>query len=129
VPFIRQEHARSLPLGSDLPAGAHVLGIWRDEQGTSYRFGLALFGYLVAGAELRDLDWPSDERTWIVPSNGSREPRLSRAQFRDLLAQRDAAARERARRWVKSAQKWGYPIRRPLKSPATIGLTSFARPS
>ncbi len=97
LPSFPEEHAHSLPSGSDLPAGAHVLGIWRDEQGTSCRFGLALFGYLVAVAELRDLDWPSDERTWIVPSNGPCEPPLSRAQFRDLLAQRDAAARERAR--------------------------------
>lgn len=97
LPLFPEEHAHSLPSGSDLPTGAHVLGIWHDEQGTSCRFGLALFGYLVAVAELRDLDWPSDERTWIVPSNGPREPRPSRARFGDLLAQRDAAAQERAR--------------------------------
>lgn len=72
--FSPREHPHWPSSGSDVPAGAHVLGLWRDEQGNC-RFGLALFGYLVAEAELRDIACPSEPRTWIVPSmDNARNP-------------------------------------------------------
>jgi hypothetical protein len=71
-----------------LVGGEHVVGLWRDLESGEWRFGLTLFGYLVAEAELRDIECPPDEPTWIVSCAAPPSMRMSRAGFAELLAQR-----------------------------------------
>ncbi len=71
-----------------LLGGEHVIGLWRDLESGEWRFGLTLFGYLVAEAELRDIECPPDEPTWIVPCAAPPSVRMSRASFAELVSQR-----------------------------------------
>ena len=49
-----------------------------------WRFTLALFGYLAAQVELRDIDCPDDEPTWIVPCTALTPTQMTGAEFEDL---------------------------------------------
>lgn len=93
LPLYPWEQDRSQWPWSGLAAGEHVLGVWRNNRGDGCHFGLTLFGYLVAEAELRDIRCPSDEPTWIVPCDGGQSTRLSRAQFGNLLSERATRGR------------------------------------
>jgi hypothetical protein len=90
LPLYPWEQDRTNPPWSSLSRGEHVLGLWRDIETGEWRFGLTLFGYLVAEADIRDTECPSDEPTWVVPCDGSRPERLSRSGFDSWLAERDA---------------------------------------
>jgi hypothetical protein len=88
LPMYPWEQDRSKPPWSLLVGGEHVVGLWRDLEGAHWRFGLTLFGYLVAEAELRDAECPPDEPTWIVARAAPPSVRMSRADFAELLSQR-----------------------------------------
>lgn len=92
LPLDPWEQDRSQPPWSLLAGREHLLALWREEDG-SCRFGLALFGYLAATAEMRDLECPPGEPTWLVPCDGGRPQRLDRVQFERLLAARDVGER------------------------------------
>ena len=84
LPLYPWEQDRSEPPWSLLRAGEHLLGLWRHHDSGQWRFTLALFGYLAAEAELRDIDCPDDEPTWIVPCTASTPTQMTRAEFEDL---------------------------------------------
>jgi len=88
LPLYPWEQDRSKPPWSLLVGGEHVVGLWRDLQTGDWRFGLTLFGYLVTEAELRDVECPPDEPTWIVPRAAPPSVRMSRSDFAELLCQR-----------------------------------------
>lgn len=88
LPLYPWEQDRTKPPWSLLIGGEHVLGLWRDVEAGDWRFGLTLFGYLVAEAELRDVECPQDQPTWLVPCDGSPPDRLSRAALCELLDDR-----------------------------------------
>jgi hypothetical protein len=90
LPLYPWEQDRSKPPWSLLVGGEHVVGLWRDLESSEWRFGLTLFGYLVAEAKLRDVECPPDEPTWIVPCAAPPSMCLSRAGFAELLTQRAA---------------------------------------
>jgi hypothetical protein len=90
LPMYPWEQDRNKPPWSLLVRGDHVLGLWRDLESGEWRFGLTLFGYLVAEAELRDIECPPDEPTWIVPRAAPPSLRMSRADFAKHVSQRVA---------------------------------------
>jgi hypothetical protein len=88
VPWYPWEQDPAKPPWSLVVGTEHVVGLWRDVESGEWRFGLRLFGYLVAEAEVRDVECPPDEPTWIVPFDGSPSTRLSRRAFAQRLAER-----------------------------------------
>jgi len=90
LPLYPEEQDRTKPPWSSLGAGEHLLGLWHHPASGQWHFTLALFGYLAAEAELKDIECPEDEPTWLVPCTRSAPMRMSAADFAELVTQRIA---------------------------------------
>jgi hypothetical protein len=85
LPLYPEEQDRTKRPWASLGAGEHLLGLWHHPSAGQWRFTLVLFGYLAAEVELKDIECPEDEPTWLVPCTGLEPTRMSAADFDRLF--------------------------------------------